>query len=109
METTSYLRRQAAFCLRLSDFCSDEPSQITSDPRLPTTISEPCGPSSTSGMTGHRTMIWMHSAIRKRKCRRRHRLQRTDVRLETSAEAPIMLIGWARPRPMTARSPAQLD
>jgi hypothetical protein len=24
METTSYLRRQAAFCLRLSDFCSDE-------------------------------------------------------------------------------------
>ena len=24
METTSYLRRQAAFCLRLSDFCDDE-------------------------------------------------------------------------------------
>ena len=24
METSSYLRRQAAFCLRLSDFCSDE-------------------------------------------------------------------------------------
>jgi hypothetical protein len=24
METTSYLRRQAAFWLRLSDFCSDE-------------------------------------------------------------------------------------
>jgi hypothetical protein len=24
METPSYLRRQAAFCLRLSDFCSDE-------------------------------------------------------------------------------------
>ena len=23
METTSHLRRQAAFCLRLSDFCSD--------------------------------------------------------------------------------------
>jgi len=24
MESTSYLRRQAAFCLRLSDFCGDE-------------------------------------------------------------------------------------
>jgi hypothetical protein len=24
METTSYFRRQAAFCLRLSDFCSDQ-------------------------------------------------------------------------------------
>ena len=24
METTSFFRRQAAFCLRLSDFCSDE-------------------------------------------------------------------------------------
>jgi len=23
METTAYFRRQAAFCLRLSDFCSD--------------------------------------------------------------------------------------
>jgi hypothetical protein len=25
MENTSYLRRQAAFCLRLSRFCSDRP------------------------------------------------------------------------------------
>jgi hypothetical protein len=25
METTDYLRRQAAFCLRLSELCSDKP------------------------------------------------------------------------------------
>ena len=25
METTAYLRRQAAFCLRLSELCSDRP------------------------------------------------------------------------------------
>jgi hypothetical protein len=25
METATYLRRQAAFCLRLSEFCTDDP------------------------------------------------------------------------------------
>jgi hypothetical protein len=49
METRFHLRRHAAFCLRLSQLCSDElvANQLRS--QLPTPIREPCGPSSTSG------------------------------------------------------------
>jgi len=49
METKFHLRRHAAFCLRLSELCSDELVANSCDPKLPTTIREPCGPSSTSG------------------------------------------------------------